>query len=142
MKKDAIISISGKNGLGFADECDVELVTSGSFYRTNGDYFICYKESALTGLEGTTTTVKIEGKRVILVRYGCVSTHQVFEQGTKHFSYYDTEIGSMTVGVSARKVRAALTDSGGELEIDYSVEVDHTVTGESAFKISVRTVPS
>lgn len=145
MKKDAIISIQGKQGhaLGFGyDDENVELVTSGSFYKTNNDYFISYKESALTGLEGTTTTLKIEGKRVTLVRYGGISSQQVFEQGRKHLSYYDTDMGALTIGVSARRVSAAMSDSGGDIEVVYAVEVDHAVTGESAFKINVRTLPS
>ncbi|GHU60156.1 hypothetical protein FACS1894171_0450 [Clostridia bacterium] len=142
MKKEAIISIHGKHSYGLPDENDVELVTAGCFYRTNGDYFISYKESALTGLEGTTTTVKVERGRVTLLRYGEISSQQVFEQDRKHFSYYDTDLGAMTIGVSARRVKTAMNDAGGDIEVDYAIEVDHTVTGESAFKINVRALPS
>ena len=146
MRKDAIISIQGRQGnpmgFGYESEDDVELVTSGSFYETGGDYFISYKESAITGLEGTTTTLKVEGKRVTLVRYGGVSSQQIFEQGRKHLSYYDTDIGALTIGVSAKRVKAAMNDGGGDIEVIYSVEVDHAVTAESAFKINVKSIDS
>jgi uncharacterized beta-barrel protein YwiB (DUF1934 family) len=80
----------------------------------------------------------VEPDRITLMRYGQISTHLVFEKGRKHVSYYDTGEGSLTVGVSAQNVSSRLTDEGGEIEIDYSIEIDHALTGENSFKLNVR----
>lgn len=137
MKKDVIISITGVQQQDSEKE-SIELVTAGSFYRKKKDYFISYKESELTGLDGTTTTFKVEPDKITLMRHGQITTHLVFEKGQKHVSYYDTGDGALTVGVNTRLVRSKLSDDGGDIEIDYSVEIDHALTGENRFKLSVR----
>lgn len=62
----------------------------------------------------------------------------VFEEGRKHFSMYETPYGAMTVGVSARRVQSSLSDTGGDIELVYAVEIDHAVAGENFFQINVR----
>lgn len=59
MKKDVIIEIRGvyrQEG----DEDEIELFTTGSYYKRNGNYFIAYDESEATGFEGTRTLLKVE----------------------------------------------------------------------------------
>lgn len=137
MKQDVIISIRGTQQQD-SDQEFIELVTAGSYYKEKNNYYITYKESELTGLDGTTTTFKVEPDKITLMRFGQISTHLVFEKGRKHVSYYDVGEGSLTVGVSANKVSSALTDEGGDIEIDYAVEIDHAVTGENNFKLNIR----
>jgi len=62
----------------------------------------------------------------------------IFEQGQKHLIYYDTEFGSMTIGVSANKVNTTLTENGGDIEIDYSLEIDHAIASDNILKMNVR----
>ena len=52
MKKDVLIDIKGiyrQDG----EQDQVELVTTGSYYKRNGDYYIAYDESEMTGFDGT-----------------------------------------------------------------------------------------
>ncbi|MBS7316100.1 MAG: DUF1934 domain-containing protein [Clostridiaceae bacterium] len=138
MRKDVIIQINGCPKYDDADGEVIELKTAGRLYRKNGSYYIMYKESELTGMEGITTTLKVEDKRVTLMRNGMYPTQMIFEKGQRHFGIYNTEFGSLTIAVSARDVRNSMTDSGGDLFIDYSIEVDHVLTGENLFKIQVK----
>lgn len=138
MRKDVIIQINGSPKYDDADGEEIELTTAGRFYRKNGSYYIMYKESELTGMEGITTTLKVEGKRITLMRNGLYPTQMIFEKGQRHFGIYNTEFGSMTVAVSARDVRHSMTDAGGELFIDYAIEIDNVLTGENLFKIHVK----
>lgn len=140
MNKEVIISIQGKQSFDNAGEETVELVTSGTYSGTENGYTLSYRESELTGLEGTTTTFQIERGRVTLLRMGPVNSQMIFEEGKKHFSLYETVYGAMTIGVSASKVKAELSDLGGDIEIDYAIEIDHAVAGENIFKINVREV--
>ena len=138
MKKDVIITIKGLQNFEDVDSDSVELVTSGRFYQKGGNYYVSYKESELTGLGDTTTTMKIEDKKVTVMRFGETQTHMVFEEGQKHISYYDMGFGGFTIGVSTRSIDNGLTDAGGKMKIDYAMEVNNAVTGENAFFIDIR----
>lgn len=139
MKKDVIITIKGLQNFDEAeDERNVELVTSGSFYEKNGNYYIKYKESELTGLGDTTTTVKVEKNKVTVIRFGELETHMIFEEGQKHISYYDMGFGSLTVGIATKKIDKILNDDGVKLKIDYSMEINNAATGENVLYMNVR----
>ena len=135
-----MISIRGTQAYDDEKPEVVELITAGTLRKDKKDYLITYKESELTGLEGTTTTLKVSGgkKIITLTRTGSISTQLVFEPGRKHLSHYDTMMGALTVGVSATRVRADLSDAGGDIEIDYALEIDCMLAGENTFKVSVR----
>ena len=138
MKKDVIITIRGLQSFEDADNDSVELVTSGRFYEKGGNYYVSYKESELTGLGDTTTTVKIEEDKVTVMRFGELQTHMIFEAGQKHISYYDMGFGALTVGVSTRSIDKKLNDSGGHMKIDYAMEINNAVAGESALLMDIR----
>jgi len=138
MKKDVIITIRGLQSFEDADSDSIELVTSGRFYEKNGNYYISYKESELTGLGNTTTTVKIEKSKVTVMRFGDLETHMIFEEGKKHISYYDMGFGSLTVGISTKSIDKSLSDLGGRMKIDYAMEINNAVAGESALCMDIR----
>ena len=138
MKKDVIITIKGLQSYEDQEDDRVELVTNGTFYQKDEDYYITYKESELTGLGSTTTTVKIEPERVTILRFGETRTHMIFEEGQKHVSYYDIGVGALTVGISTKRIQKQLSEHGGHLMIDYAMEINNSLTGENAFDISVR----
>lgn len=140
MKKDVIITIKGLQNYEDQDDDSVELVTTGRFYQKEGNYYITYKESELTGLGSTTTTLKIENDRITVLRFGDTRTHMVFEEGQKHISYYDTGAGALTVGISTKRINKMLSEKGGRVMIDYSMEINNSLTGENAFDINVREV--
>ena len=142
MKKDVIITIRGLQTFEDSTDDSVELVTSGRFYEKNGNYYVSYKESELTGLGDTTTTVKIEKNKVTVMRFGELETHMIFEEGQKHISYYDMGFGSLTVGVSTRSIDKKLTDAGGSMKIDYAMEINNAVAGESALHMHIREAAS
>lgn len=138
MKDDVIISICGLQYPEDGDDDEVELITAGSYYCKDGSYYITYEESEITGMNGTTTTLKVDKDCVTLSRSGPVSTQLIFERGQKHMSYYETMFGSLLVGVNAHTVKTCLDDDGGDIEVDYSVEIDHALAGESIFRVNVR----
>ena len=138
MKKDVIITIKGLQSFEDTGDDSVELVTSGRFYEKNGNYYISYKESELTGLGNTTTTVKVEKNKVTVMRFGDLETHMIFEEGKKHISYYDMGFGALTVGISTKSIDKSLSDLGGRMKIDYAMEINNAVAGESALCMDIR----
>ena len=142
INKDVVISLHGvRTGDDKADEV-IELVTSGKYCANDSGYVITYPESELTGLEGTTTTLKVEDSKITLTREGKTVSQMVFEEGRKHFSLYETMYGSMMVGISAQKVKSTLDEKGGSIQIDYTIDIDHAMTGTNTFIINVREADS
>ena len=117
----------------------IELMTEGTLTPTGeGGLLLSYQESALTGLEGTTTTFEIQGPQVILSRTGSVNSQMVFEEGKQHTSLYKTPFGELAIDIRTSRLRHSLTERGGLVDLQYSISVDHSVTGRNAFKIRVR----
>ena len=142
MKKDVIITIRGLQTYEDMSDDNVELVTNGRFYNKGGCYYVSYKESELTGLGNTTTTVKIEKDKVTVIRFGDLESHMIFEEGQKHISYYDMGFGGLTVGVNTRSIDKNLTDAGGNMQIDYAMEINNSVAGESKLCMDIREAAS
>lgn len=138
MEKEVVISIKGIQEFENAPRDTMELVTQGWLHRDEGGYTLSYQESEVTGLEGTLTTFQVEPERVTLMRVGGFNSQMVFEEGRRHLSLYDTPYGSMTIGVNTRHLLAELDENGGEIEIDYAIEIDHTVAGRNIFQINVK----
>lgn len=141
MEENVIISIRGSQ-LYEGQAPDVtELVTGGTLRREKGGYTIAYQETELTGLEGTTTKLRIEGPKVTLLRQGSVNSQMVFEVGRKHLSMYETPYGALAVGIETRRMKNTVDEAGGELEIDYAIEIDNLLAGKSQFQLNVKKKP-
>ena len=139
MEKDVVISIKGMQRYEDAPPDTIELVTEGRLARDgSGSYTLSYQESELTGLEGTLTTIQVEGEQVTLMRVGEFNTQMVFREGRRHLSMYNTPYGAMAIGVNTRHLLAELDDHGGNIEIDYCIEVDHAVASRNIFCIQFK----
>lgn len=142
MSDNVIISIVGKQ-INDNGPDEMELVTAGQLVQDGqGGVTVSYQETELTGLEGTTTVVKVEGSRVTLLREGTVNSQMVFEEGRRHLSMYETPYGSLSVGINTRRMKSTLGESGGELEIDYAIEIDNLLAGQNFFRMNVKKDPA
>ena len=117
----------------------MELVTEGRLeHHGAGSYTVSYEETELTGLEGTTTVLHVDGPRITLRREGTVNSQMIFEEGRRHLSMYETPYGSLSVGIDTRRVKNTVWESGGDLEIDYAIEIDNLLAGRTMFRMNVR----
>ena len=133
-----MLSIRGEQYFDGIDPDATELMTEGTMTLTENGMVLAYEETALTGMEGTTTRFQIRGPRVILTRSGTVNSQMVFEEGRQHTSLYETPFGELSVDIQTSVLKHNLTERGGLMEIKYSIAVEHTVTGRNCFKIRVR----
>lgn len=138
VNKNVIISVRGTQTVSEEDANNLELVTEGKYYKKGDSYFVTYKESEVTGMEGTTTTIKITDNIVTLMRFGSVNSQFIFERGHKHLSYYDTPYGAFTIGVHASDVSINVNDEGGEVSVGYALEIDNNKSGENDFYMLIR----
>ena len=81
MKKNVVISLMGVQRYDETPPDVIELVTQGQLHEEeDGALVLTYEESELTGLEGTRTTLRIEGERVVMLREGELNTQMIFEE--------------------------------------------------------------
>ena len=143
MTDNVIISIKGKQLYAESGPDEMELVTSGVLKRdSRGGFMVSYQESELTGLEGTTTKLHVHGGRVTLLREGGVNSQMVFEEGRRHLSMYETPYGELSIGVNTKRMRSTLGEAGGDLEIDYAIEIDNLLAGHNLFRMNVKKHPT
>lgn len=141
-QKNVMISITGLQKLDGESQEPVELITSGILSEVGGGYHLTYRETALTGLEGTITSFQIYPEQVSMVRMGAVCLQMVFEKGRRHLSVYETPYGNLSVGVRTEQMENTLGESGGKIDIKYALEIDHAYTGQNEFHITVQETPS
>ena len=141
MEKDVVISIKGMQKYEGNDPDTVELVTAGRLMKDKAGYTLSYQESEITGLEGTLTTIQVEGEQVTLMRMGEFNSQMVFQEGRRHMSMYNTPYGAIEIGINTSHLMADLHDRGGDIEIDYAIEVDHALAGRNIFQINVKEAP-
>ena len=125
--KDVIISVTGvQQGVNGPDA--MELVTAGQYGQDEKETLLTWQESELTGMEGTKTSLCVQPRSVVLSREGTLNTRMEFEEGRKRYFLYETPFGSATMGLNTRRIVNRLGAHGGEIEIDYSVDMDDTIT--------------
>ena len=103
------------------DRDHIELMTRGSFTKKNGSYYISYKETQTIGFEGCTTTIKIaeDGSRVALLRFGRANSQLLIERDRRNLRHYETEVGSLTLGVTGDGIDCKLTEKGGSAAFSF-----------------------
>ena len=133
-----LLTIRGEQYFDGTDPDATELMTEGTMTVTPEGISFSYEESALTGMEGTTTTFEVREPQVILTRSGAVNSQMIFEEGRQHTSLYETPFGELTVDIQTSRLRHNLTEQGGIMDLRYSISVEHAAAGRNAFKIRVR----
>ena len=143
MRDNVIISIKGKQLYEESSPEEMELVTAGTLKMDEaGGCTVSYQETELTGLEGTTTRLHIQKGKVTLLREGSINSQMVFEEGRRHLSMYETPYGALSIGVNTRRMRSTVGEAGGDLEIDYAIEIDNLVAGQNLFRMNVKKQPT
>lgn len=141
MKQDVLITLRGTQTYAQEEPEAVELMTRGVMTGRNGKYAISYEETELTGTQGVTTTFLVfNPHRIVLSREGAIRSRMVFETDTKHESLYDLGFGSLLVGISAKEIDVDLTEQGGKLLIDYTVEFEQAVSSRNTYELTIQPI--
>jgi len=138
LKKAVTIQVNGKQQYLEGHEDWQELSTSGIFYERNGDFYVVYQESELTGLEGVTTFLSVQGGLVVLNRQGSVDLLQKFKKGVLNHSVYTTSFGRLCLSVLPRKVEYDLTVHGGRINLEYDLFVDDNLISYNALLVNIK----
>ena len=138
MKQKVVLSIRGSQHYAETDPETIELVTEGTMEFRDGGWDISYEESALTGLEGVTTTFRVEPAKVTLSRSGKLNSQMVFQQGGPHESLYQMDFGALLLIVEATFVYYDIVSDGGVIDLSYKIEIENTAAGTIDYHLDIR----
>ena len=138
MRRDVVLSIRGRQTYADQEPEVIELVTEGIMELHDGGWDIRYEESELTGLEGVTTTFRVEPGKVILTRAGKLSSQMVFQEGLSHDSLYQMAFGTLMLTVRALQVFFDITPDGGTIDLVYEINIENTQAGIIDYHLDIR----
>lgn len=133
-----ILSIAGSQSYMDQEPERIELVTEGSMEKTPEGWEITYQESALTGLEGVTTTFQVIPQQITLKRVGKLNSEMVFRKGEIHNSLYQMEFGALMLTVCAKEVFWNLSESGGTIDLVYGIEIEQSSAGVIEYHLEIK----
>ncbi|MBE7034625.1 MAG: DUF1934 domain-containing protein [Ruminococcaceae bacterium] len=139
METNALITLNGNQEVDGEQE-SYELTTLGRYMKKDDKYYITYEGSELTGYEGTTTTLKIKDGCVSMIRFGASNSQMVFEKEKKYVGYYETPFGSLSVGVTTNSMTVNIDEDGGEINLDYMVELNNSMPVHNGLHVTIRKV--
>ena len=135
-KKDAVIRMKTLQNVD-GEIIPVELTTTGKVYTRNNKTYITYKESELTGLKGTTTTVKADDNKVVIKRFGTFPSIMIFEKGERHHNIYETQMGALSVSTLTKEIYNDLEKDRPELKIIYDMEFNNSFVSINEINIKI-----
>ena len=137
MKK-VILSIRGRQEYQDQEPDIIELVTEGTMDFKDGGWDISYQESDLTGMEGVTTTFRVEPGKVTLMRTGRLKSTMIFQQGVAYDTLYQMEFGALMMRIKASQVLFDIVEDGGFIDIVYDIEIENTAAGVVDYHLDIR----
>lgn len=138
MRKDVVLSIRGRQEYPGQEPEIIELTTDGTMELHNGGWDISYEESALTGLEGVTTTFRVEPGKVTLDRKGALRSRMVFQENVAHESLYQMPFGALMLTVKATSVFYDIVPDGGVIDLSYHINIENTEAGIIDYHLDIR----
>ena len=138
MEKKVIITVSGTQCLEDQEQEDIELMTEGAYEYAGDTGSFRYEESEITGMEGTTTEFQFSPAEVVISRKGTFASRMVVVEGRKNVFLYETPYGSATLGVDTHKITNKLGEHGGELNIDYTLQLDRMMVSRNRFLVKIK----
>lgn len=115
---------------------EMKFVTEGFYYKKDGNYFISYAESPVTGLDGTNTIMKIESDSVMLIRSGTASSLMFLKRLQAYFrmQYRKWYRGAWSYRT---KLECQFDDKGGQFQVEYVLEVNNRLTSLTTLNVKV-----
>ncbi len=138
MKKNAIISVVSKQSDSEDDGESIEVVTPGKFYKEDNCYYAVYEETEISGMAGTTTTLKIDTEKFTLIRTGTTNTEMNFKKYVRDLTLYNTPHGALDLTVDTKELKMNVDNNGGDVFIDYDMIIGNQQILSTTLKINIK----
>lgn len=130
------ISIIGRQE--YEGESDlIEVNTTGTYGKKGDVRYIKYNEYDEEQPEvAKANIIKVEKDKVTLIRPNSV-TRLILEPGKRHLCLYDMGYGNVTLGVFTDYINSTLTDTGGRLDVRYTLDIDSNLSSVNMLTATV-----
>jgi uncharacterized beta-barrel protein YwiB (DUF1934 family) len=117
----------------------MEFYTEGKYYEKQDSKYFSYQESEVSGLEGTTTMLKLGTEEVVLIRSGALSSKMTFRIGCETENAYSTEYGEFNLSILTHKIDINICNdliNSVYLKYRLSINAGEVYTNEMTIKVS------
>ena len=138
MTKDVLVTISGLQFDGEAENEQLEMVTTGNYYKRNGKHYILYDE-VMEGFEGVTKSIiKVNDNSMDITKKGVTNVHMMFEKNKKNHSYYYTPYGSLLIGIDAKSVKVEESENDINVKVVYQLDINYEHMADCSITMNVK----
>jgi uncharacterized beta-barrel protein YwiB (DUF1934 family) len=105
------------------DKSEIEFFVEGTYIEKSNATYISYKETAISGMEGTTTMLRITENSLSIIRFGIYNSKLEFIRGEKTFTNYQTPYGNMPMEIDTRVLDIDLRQGEkSNIHLEYSLD--------------------
>lgn len=120
----------------------IETVTDGSIRVERDAFTVSYKEHEKMGFSNSTTSLSFNPSSpnvITMIRTGDASSAMLFDpSANRQICSYDTGIMPIELAVNTKNVRNSLTESGGSIFLEYTVEMRGIKTQHTQMEFKVK----
>ncbi|MGI6617252.1 MAG: DUF1934 domain-containing protein [Saccharofermentanales bacterium] len=143
LDRDAVIYLTHRQWEGKRELDSLQLTTHGKLSYEHGEdvWRVSYKESDVTGLSDTLTSVSLyPDGRVRISREGQIRQELDFIKGEQLIEQRETPFGRMKFSIFTHEVDGTLNETGGDLRLGYVLSFNdrHTYSANVQFHITPR----
>lgn len=136
MHKEVIVRVKGTQGP--SEDDVIEMIALGQYFDKAGKTYIKYEDNALDEDHPTPTTVKIDGRRITILRHGGANTQMVFEEGRAHSAPYETPFGLFEITTRTNTIEIEATPDRLWVKVAYEIDISHAGSNQAEFVMEVK----
>ena len=118
----------------YGEKNDIKVEATGTLYEKNDNTYVVYKEKE-NDVE-TTTSIKIEGEKVTIKRFGEINSTMTFRENQTINSNYTTPQGMFVVETKTTKLNINMEEDI-IINVDYNIEIMDMFKGRNVIKIYI-----
>lgn len=137
MTKEVWVSIRGLQSVDMQSQDPIEVIYAGEYYFRNGKHYVLYEE-ALDGVgKILKNRLKITEDCVEMVKKGRSVTQMIFKKGARNQSDYQTDYGTLRLGLYTREIRLAGQEDRISVEMEYALDMSEAPLADCTLMIQI-----
>lgn len=117
----------------------MEFISEGKLYNKNNNIYVTYEESEITGMENTTTTIKVQDDEVTIKRFGKNNSTMVFGKDKRYIVKYETTQGIFNMEIITSDINISINEENKiNIYVNYKIKIDGLFEGKNTININVK----
>lgn len=116
---------------------NIQTIAYGKWYQKNGKEYIIYDDNMLVENGTVHTTIKIESKKITMIRTGKIENTMIFEKGKKQYIPYQTPYGIFDMIAETKTLEWTKDEQTLQLFISYVINLNKMDMGLHAIEVEI-----